>query len=140
MSTFSERLKSALDQQQMKASELSLRTGIGKSSISQYMSDKNTPKLKTMRVIADTLGVTVQWLSGIDKDEPEGDNLPQGCRNIPVGEAAKQMGVSPQFIRIGLQRGILPFGCAVNQTGNRFTYWISPIKFAEYIRSEVRLS
>ena len=34
-------------------------------------------------------------------------------RRITVQDAAKLMGKSEMFIRIGLQRGILPFGIAV---------------------------
>ena len=34
-------------------------------------------------------------------------------KKITVAEAATAMGVSQQFVRIGLQREILPFGCAV---------------------------
>lgn len=30
--------------------------------------------------------------------------------NIPIYVASELMGVSKQFIRIGLQRGLLPFG------------------------------
>ena len=32
--------------------------------------------------------------------------------NIKVSEAAKLMGKSEQFVRIQLQRGLLPIGCA----------------------------
>lgn len=41
---------------------------------------------------------------------------------ISIKEAAALMGVSEQYIRIGLQRGILPIGCAMKMTGNRYTY------------------
>ena len=54
-------------------------------------------------------------------------------KKITVAEAAAIMGVSQQFVRIGLQRGILKFGYAVKMS-NRFTYHISPTKFNEYIR------
>ena len=50
-----------------------------------------------------------------------------------VKDAAALMGVSAQYIRIGIQQGILPFGCAVKVGGERYTYYISPQKFAEYI-------
>lgn len=33
-------------------------------------------------------------------------------RNVPIQEAAKEMGKSMQFVRIGLQRGLLTFGTA----------------------------
>lgn len=52
---------------------------------------------------------------------------------ISVARAAKQMGVSQQFIRIGLQRGILKFGCAVKMS-DRYTYYINSTKFNNYIK------
>lgn len=54
-------------------------------------------------------------------------------KKISVAEAAKEMGVSQQFVRIGLQRGILNFGYAVKMS-NRYTYHISPSKFNDYIK------
>ena len=44
---------------------------------------------------------------------------------MTVAEAAKLMGVSPQFVRIGLQRGLLPIGAAV-KLRSRWAYYISP--------------
>ena len=52
--------------------------------------------------------------------------------NMSIAEAAKLMGVSNQFVRIGLQRGILPFGYAVQVSKQRYTYFISRQKFAEH--------
>ena len=51
--------------------------------------------------------------------------------NLTIEEASKLMGVSRQFIRVGLQKGILPFGYAVQITKGRFTYFISRQKFYE---------
>lgn len=51
---------------------------------------------------------------------------------VTVKKAAERMGVSQQFIRIGLQRGILPFGYAVKMS-DRYTYHISKKKLEEYI-------
>lgn len=53
-------------------------------------------------------------------------------RALTVKEAAKRMKKSEQFVRIGLQRGILPFGYAVKVT-NRWSYHISRHKFEEYM-------
>jgi hypothetical protein len=41
------------------------------------------------------------------------------------------MNVSEQFIRIGLQRGVFPWGYAVKMS-SRWTYFISPEKFTEH--------
>ena len=49
-----------------------------------------------------------------------------------VEEAAALMGVTPQFIRVGLQRGALPFGYAVKVSDRRYTYFISKQKFTEH--------
>lgn len=55
-------------------------------------------------------------------------------RHVPVNDAARIMGKSPQFIRIGLQRGILPFGVALKteDSNQQYDYYISPKQFAEY--------
>lgn len=53
---------------------------------------------------------------------------------LTVAEAAKRMGVSQQFVRIGLQRGILPFGYAVKMS-DRYTYHISESKLNEYVKN-----
>lgn len=53
--------------------------------------------------------------------------------NVPVIEAAKEMGKSPQFIRVNLQNKKLPFGTAEIISGERYTYYINPNKFFEYI-------
>lgn len=53
--------------------------------------------------------------------------------NVSVLEAARIMGVSQQFVRVGLQQGILPFGCAIQITKKKYTYFISRTKLAEYV-------
>lgn len=56
-------------------------------------------------------------------------------KNLPVKDAAQMLGKSEQFVRIGLQRSILPFGSAV-KVSTKYTYYISPSKFYEYIGEE----
>lgn len=53
-------------------------------------------------------------------------------KRVTVADAARRMGVSQQFIRVGLQRRILPFGYAVKMS-DRYTYHISENKLNEYI-------
>ena len=54
--------------------------------------------------------------------------------NVPVSVAARLLDVSPNYIRIGLQRNRLPFGTAVQMTdGGKWTYQISPGLLEEYI-------
>jgi len=51
---------------------------------------------------------------------------------MKVNEAAKILGKSPQFVRIGLQRGVLPIGTAVKMS-SRWTYYISEEQLKKYV-------
>ena len=52
---------------------------------------------------------------------------------ITIKEAARILERSEQFVRIGLQRNLLPFGFAMKRTGARkFDYFINPSQFAAY--------
>lgn len=51
--------------------------------------------------------------------------------SMTVQEAARLMGKSQDFIRVGLQRNILPFGFAVKTGKARYSYFISRDKFIE---------
>ena len=55
------------------------------------------------------------------------------CNKVKVAEAARLMGVSQQFVRVGLQTKILPFGCAVQISAKKYTYFISRAKLMQYI-------
>ncbi len=61
------RLKLAMEEKGIKAVELSQRTGINKSSISQYMSGSHWPDdNRKVGKIAEVLGVNPTWLMGLD--------------------------------------------------------------------------
>lgn len=47
-------------------------------------------------------------------------------------EAAAIIGASPQFVRVGMQTGQLPIGCAVKMS-SIWTYNISRDRLAEYV-------
>lgn len=55
---------------------------------------------------------------------------------LTVKEAANLMGVSEQFLRIGLQQSKFPFGTAV-KTSSRWTYYINTTQFLRYIGAEI---
>ena len=56
---------------------------------------------------------------------------------LSVPEAATVLGVTPQFLRLGLQQGRFPFGTAVKM--RRWAYYINSERFYNYIsgRKEV---
>ena len=134
VNTFAERLKYAMEQADLKQSTLSELTGISKAAISQYLSRKNTPSIDRIKALADATGVSFDFLIGHGAI-PDKATLPP-IKKISVREAARCMGKSDQFVRIGLQRGLLPFGNAVPGTGNNWNYYINPSKFREYVGTE----
>lgn len=130
--TFAERLKNAMEQANVSQSDLSRRTGASKAAISQYLSGKNTPNMERIAALANATGVTLDYLIGYGAApvaEPP-------IKKISVKEAARCMGKSDQFVRIGLQRGLLPFGNAVPGTGACWNYYISPTKFRDYVGAD----
>ena len=64
--TFSNRLKTAMLIRNIKASELSLKTGIAKSSLSEYINGKYEAKQDGVFLLAKALNVNEAWLMGLD--------------------------------------------------------------------------
>lgn len=56
-------------------------------------------------------------------------------KNIPVQVVAEILGVSPQFVRVGLQQKTLPIGSAV-KLSTKWTYHISYELLKNYIGEE----
>ena len=53
------------------------------------------------------------------------------AKKFTVPEAAAMMGVTPQFLRLGLRQGRFPFGTAVKL--KRWSYYINSNHFMEYL-------
>lgn len=132
MTTFAERLKNAMEQANMSQSALSEAAEASKAAISQYLSGKNTPGPDRIKALADATGVTFDYLIGYGTAPATQAPI----KKISVKEAARCMGKSDQFVRIGLQRGLLPFGRAVPGTGTCWNYYINPGKFKEFVGAE----
>lgn len=132
--TFAERLKNAMEQADMSQSALSEKAGASKAAISQYLSGKNTPTPARVKALADATGVSFDYLMGYDAPPVKDQPIP--VKKITTDEAARCLGKSRQFVRIGLQRGLLPFGNAVPGVGGSWNYYINPAKFKEYVGAE----
>ena len=131
--SFAKNLKSIMDERNMNQTDLSNLTGIGKPSLSQYLSGKNIPHRRRIFEIATALGVTTQRLTVATQIED--CELPQtiSAQRISIEEAARRLGKSQQFIRISLQNGVAPFGFATKGSGSTYDYHISPKLLDEYI-------
>lgn len=66
MKTIADRLRQALETRNMKQADLVSITGIGKSSISTYLSGDYEPKQKNLYRLAKALDVNEAWLMGFD--------------------------------------------------------------------------
>ena len=59
--SFATNLKKAMEERNMSQAELSALTGIGKSSISQYLSGKNEPNEKRTEKIAEAIECSIAF-------------------------------------------------------------------------------
>ena len=82
MAEFHEQLKKAMQLRNMSQGELSKRTGIPKSAMSQYMSGKFRPKQTRTFLIAEALRVNESWLMGFEQEPMDKKPLPQNL--IPL--------------------------------------------------------
>lgn len=66
------RLKQAMKEKHITAQELADKSGVGKSSISQYLNEKFTPTSTNAKKLAAALGVNSDWLMGIEPSDATG--------------------------------------------------------------------
>ena len=131
--SFANNLKSIMNEQNLNQTDLSNLTGIGKPSLSQYLSGRNIPYKSRVVEIANALGVTPERLTA-KRAIAECEAPPIiSYQKISIDEAARRLGKSKQFIRIALQSGAAPFGFATKGSGNAYDYHISPKLLDEYI-------
>lgn len=123
---FKDLLKSAMDVAGMNATALSAATGIGKSSISQYLSGKIVPPDKKKEHIALSMGLEADYFK---KSEVKAD-IEINSSRMTVEQTAALMHKRTSFVRKGLQDGVFPFGYAVKVSGH-YSYFISKAKFTE---------
>lgn len=123
---FNEKLKQAMQEKEMNLTALSAATGIGKSSISQYLSGKNEPPDKKKVVIAEALGLAPDYFKQVAVQ----DSITMETPNLPVMVAARLMGKSKEFIYQGLRDGVFPWGYGVKM-GKNWSYYISPVMFTK---------
>ena len=130
MTSFAKQLYCALEDRNMSQKQLSEMTGISKASVSQYLSGKNVPGLEKINLIAKAVDVPLERLMGYHVDS---ESKKSKSRKIKIKDAARCMGKSEQFVRVGLRRGILPFGVAIQSEGSKWNYFIRPDEFRAFV-------
>jgi repressor LexA len=68
LKSFAERLKVAIELSNLKPSELSAKTGLSQSLISQYLGGRFEAKNDKISVLAEALNVDESWLAGFSED------------------------------------------------------------------------
>lgn len=76
MGTFSSRFQKALELRNMKQANIVEKTGIGKSSISTYLSGEYEPKQRNIYKIAKALDISEAWLMGYTNNMERREKVP----------------------------------------------------------------
>lgn len=84
MAKIAERLKTALEIRDISQSELSRKTGIGKSSISTYLTGEYEPKQKNIYKMALALNVNEAWLMGAEVPMERKRQLPLTSKTLSL--------------------------------------------------------
>lgn len=132
---FADKLKKLMGDLDISQGQLHALTGIGRSSISQYLSGKNEPSKDRKREIARAMGVQEDYF---EMFEPAATVQHDGVVNLPVPLAAKLMKKSKEWVMQGLRDGVFPWGYAVKLIN--WSYFISSVKFTEHTGIEVPYS
>lgn len=126
---FAEKLKAAMAESKVSATELAALTGIHKASISQYLHGKVDPPADKKERLACALGKAPDYF----KQEEIRALIKGGDPRLRPETAAKLMHIGKDALCQALQDGTLPFGFAVkNKDSSKYIYWISAAKFTEY--------
>ncbi len=80
ISDFRTRLDEMLKERNMRAAQLSRESGVNKATLSQYLKGVYEPKHELLCRIAETLGVTPEWLEGFDTVKHPDDTPETVCR------------------------------------------------------------
>lgn len=127
---FKDKLQQAMEDLNLNQTKLSQLTGIGKSSISQYLAGKNVPTEERQEIIAINLGLDANYF----REEKMNITISEISGTIPrlhPKDAAKLMGVSDKTIYNGLQDGVFPWGYAIRGRGDKYVYFINAKRFSE---------
>lgn len=65
----STRIKQAMKEKGMTQADLSKKSGISKSTLSEWLNDKYEPKQNNIYILSESLGVNPTWLMGLEVDK-----------------------------------------------------------------------
>lgn len=121
---FHKQLKQIMKDRGISQADLVRLTGIGKTSISQYLSGAHSPSFKRKKLIADALEIDMDELE--KPIEAVGKTGPKLTPEI----VADLLNCDVKTVRADLRSGTCRYGHAV-KTSTKWTYIIYPIKLSE---------
>ena len=128
MTTFSERLRKAMEEAHLTQAALAGMVDVCKSSVSGWYNGKVNPPEKVKERIALALGKPHNFFR---VEEVNLEIAADGGYRLKPELAAKLMGISERTLKHGLQNGDFPWGYAIlNPNTGTHTYWISRIRFS----------
>lgn len=131
---FEKKLKKAMQDLNLKQSQVAGMTGKSKGSISQYLSGKQVPSEDVQRDIAVSLGLDADYFTKPDDDLPavvEPAARKSGViKRLTVKEAATLLGVDKMTVSKGLQQGVFLWGYGIKTTEKSWTYIINADSFS----------
>lgn len=110
METFAQRLKATRNGMGLTQAELATGIGMDTSTIISYEKARTVPKLPAARRLAAYLGVTVDWLCGVEADEPELIHVPLyriPSPGTPLLRETNQEGTVAVDVRLGISQCLL---------------------------------
>lgn len=128
---FSEKLKQAMQQLGISQAQVVGMTGIGKSSISQYLSGKNVPTAERQKNIAVSLGLEADYFEKDDFTVRLLKKNSGGIAQIRTKDVGTLMRMNHKTVEEGLKQGVFPWGYAIKTSDNHHRYFINAQRFAE---------
>jgi transcriptional regulator with XRE-family HTH domain len=113
----SKKLRSAMSEKGLTAAKLAEISGVSKVSISQYLSEKNTPSKKNIAKLEEILCAD---LSDLSNPEPQKNNLNKAILNAK--QASEKYGIPAQKLRQIAKTARFSWAVAVKGVGEQFVY------------------
>lgn len=128
---FNEKLKQAMQQLGISQAQVVGMTGIGKSSISQYLSGKNVPSEERQKNIAVSLGLEADYFEKDDFTVRLLKKNSGGIAQIRTKDVGTLMRMNHKTVEEGLKQGVFPWGYAIKTSDNHHRYFVNAQRFAE---------
>ena len=118
-------LRREIDEQGITIAYMASKVGAEPSTIRKYLSGKARPNNAVLARLATVLNTTPEEIKFGKHERRFG--------KITTDEASAITGIDPLSLRIGLQRGIWPFGVAYKRPGSsKYTYEYDPEALIRY--------